>query len=64
MDAINNKPCPFCGGTPKLLNRIELKGNSFVTLFRVQCSVCHAATAEFDTNYLTLMAWNSRSCGK
>ena len=60
-DKSNNLPCPFCGGAPKLLNRIDVKENSVKTMYRMQCSSCHATTAEFDTNYLALMAWNNRT---
>ncbi len=55
-----NLPCPFCGGTPSLQNRLEINGGKLKTLYKVSCMICHASTAEFETNYLALMAWNKR----
>lgn len=56
-----NLSCPFCGGTPILLNRLEIDTGKMKTLYKVACSACHASTAEYETNYLALMAWNNRS---
>ena len=56
-----NKPCPFCGGVPKLLNRLDIEEGKMKTLYRVVCSACHCSTAEYDSNFLALMAWNNRT---
>ena len=56
-----NLSCPFCGGIPKLLNRVDVVAGKMKTLYRVSCAACHATTAEFDTNFLALMAWNKRA---
>ena len=61
MSDEQNKPCPFCGGVPKLLNRINVEDGKMKTLYRVACVSCHATTAEYDTNFLALMAWNNRT---
>ena len=61
MSEEHNKACPFCGGKPKLLNRLDVEDNKMKTLYKVTCSACHASTAEYDSNVLALMAWNNRA---
>lgn len=48
------KPCPFCGGSAKLVNKIyEYK-------YYIYCTRCGVMTANFDSNNSAIGAWNRR----
>ena len=55
------KECPFCGGKPKLSNRLVVNGLEVKTVYHIYCTKCLAAIAEYDTEFSALAAWNQRS---
>lgn len=55
------KPCPFCGGTPKLKS-FRVAEDAEVAF--ICCSDCEAKTTEFEDAYApfedAITAWNTR----
>ena len=54
------KECPFCGGKAKLSNRLVVEGTQVKTVYHIYCTKCLVATAEHDTEYGAIAAWNMR----
>lgn len=54
-----SKPCPFCGGSPKLesdSHRREFGRDRF----RIVCSSCYAGTRWYDSPDEAWLMWNGR----
>ncbi len=60
------KPCPFCGGNARIINRaIGIRGtNGFDWWHSIQCHLCNAAVGYDDNRYRdkndAIKAWNTR----
>lgn len=57
------KPCPFCGGRPKLieLNKGFAGFTGSVYDYSVKCGACRATTATYHTIDDAKRAWNRRA---
>ena len=59
MNQINDsklKPCPFCGGTPELIERKIVKRSGFFVL----CLSCGNRTSVWDKDHV-IRCWNRRA---
>ena len=56
------KPCPFCGGKPKVLeiNKGWAGMTGMIYDYSVKCASCRASTATFHTIDAARIAWNRR----
>ena len=71
MQEIKLKPCPFCGGIPKLEHKDEMWDSQIYRATYIQCEVCRAKTKEvWNTHYNdkpnerekeVIEAWNRRT---
>lgn len=55
---MNIRACPFCDGFAKLKSRFSNIGTQF---WIVQCGICRAKTANYDTAEEAARAWNRRA---
>jgi len=53
---MNLKPCPFCGGNPKIQEDSFMHGS----YYDIQCQKCWAQSKGYPTEEMAIMAWNSR----
>lgn len=53
------KPCPFCGGKAKAIQRSGFDYGSYY--YFVTCSHCEAKTKDYDSAVVALKSWNQRA---
>ena len=58
---MENKPCPFCGNAkPRLDSRLNVEQNKVSTLYCMRCPECMVSTAEYESSFDAITAWNRR----
>lgn len=57
----SNKPCPFCGGMPKLDKKFISKHNEDVQIYCYACKICGARTKYYDDSISAAQAWGRRA---
>ena len=58
-DTAELKPCPFCGGTPKLESDSHRK-DCCRDRYRIVCSSCYAGVRWYDSPDEAWLMWNGR----